>query len=230
MNHGADTMTEREPFSGREAIRAAGDGLSAIGAGLVLVGLWRALIVLDVLPRSAGSWWPLALLAVAGWLTVRRRRAAATTLTLIGGSLLVILNVPGEYFWPSLLMLVGVAVIVGAIRGRRMIDDFPGISGVAMFSDRDFQVGHGDPVQPLVAVFGETSARLHGLTAPGDVVTCVSVFGSTTLTVPENVEVEIRPLAVFGDVRAPAPPVGPAAGVVRVRGTAVFGDVRIRRA
>jgi hypothetical protein len=215
--------------SGREAVRAAGDSLTALGAVLVLLGLWRTGVVLGLLPEHLNRWWPVTLLVVAAWLVSRDRRAAATTMATIGTALLVIVAVPGEYFWPSLLMVVGALLIIATVRGRRFIDDFAGGSGIALFSDRDLDVAHGDPTQPVVAVFGESSARLHGPTLPDEVVTCVSVFGSTTLTVPYDVQVEICPLAVFGDVRAPAPADLPTRGVVRVRGTAVFGDVRIRR-
>ncbi|MFA9432205.1 hypothetical protein [Egicoccus sp. AB-alg2] len=214
--------------SGAEALDAAGDGLSALGAILVLAGLWRALIVTAVLPAQAGTWWPLVIVLAGLWLASRGRRGPATTLVAIGVGLLVVLNVPGEFFWPSLLIVFGALAILGAVSGRRFVDDFPGAAGVALFSDRDVHVAPGDPAQPLVAVFGEAAAHLHGPSQ--DFVSCLAVFGSTTLTVPRDVVVEVRPTAVFGDVRSPAPPEGPTNGTVQVRATSVFGDVRIQRA
>ncbi|GGI03615.1 LiaF transmembrane domain-containing protein [Egicoccus halophilus] len=231
MNHHATTDPSTVPPSGRDAVRAAGDGLTALGLVLVASGLWAGLAALEVLPPGTGSWWPVLLLAAAGWLAGRGRRSAAGTMAVVGTVLLVVTNVPGEYLWPASLIALGVLVIAGAARGRRLLHDFPGVSGIALFDDREVEVADGAPLQPLVAVFGETSADLHGLPAGDEVVNCVAVFGSTTLTVPRDVDVEVRPLAVFGDVRTPVPTTGtPARGVVRVRGTAVFGDVRIRRA
>jgi len=214
--------------SGPDTLDAAGDGLTALGAVLVLTGLWRALIVTAVLPPEAGSWWPTVLLATAGWLLVRGRRAPATTLALFGVGLLVIVNVPGEFFWPTLLIVAGVYAVAATLAGRTLGEGIPGGSGVALFSDRDLHVAAGQPVQPLIAVFGEVGAHLQGPVP--DVVRCLAVFGSTTLTVPDDVAVQVRPTSVFGDVRSPAPPSGPVRGTVRVRATSVFGDVRIRRA
>lgn len=214
--------------SGPDTLDAAGDGLTALGAVLVLTGLWRALVVTSVLPAEAGSWWPTVLLATAAWLLVRGRRGPATTLGMIGAGLLVVVNVPSGYFWPTLLIVAGVYAVAMTLAGRNLGDDLPGGSGVALFSDRDLHVAAGQPVQPLIAVFGETDARLQGPVP--DVVRCLAVFGNTTLTVPDDVAVQVRPTSVFGDVRSPAPPAGPIGGTVRVRATSVFGDVRIRRA
>jgi len=213
---------------GPDTLDAAGDGLTALGAVLVLTGLWRALVVTSLLPAEAGSWWPTVLLATAAWLLARGRRGPATTLALLGAGLLVVVNVPSGYFWPTLLIIAGVYAVAMTLAGRNLGDDLPGGSGVALFSDRDLHVADGQPVQPLIAVFGEAGAQLQGPVP--DVVRCLAVFGSTTLTVPDDVAVQVRPTSVFGDVRSPAPASGPIRGTVRVRATSVFGDVRIRRA
>lgn len=229
--NGARPMTQTPaPRSGFEAVRAAGDSLSALGAVLVLLGVWRAVIVLSLVPAEAGPWWPGALVLVGGWLATRARGGAAITLTVIGAGLLVVTNVPGEYFGPALLITIGALVVLGTFSGRRLLNDFPGLSGVALFSDRDVQVAPDDPAQPLIALFGEAEADLRGRGPDGDVVTCMAVFGSARLTVARDLTVEVSPLAVFGDVKTPAPPTGPSNGKVRVRAVAVFGDVSIRRA
>lgn len=228
---GARPMTDHPaPVSGRDAVRAAGDGLSALGAVLVLLGLWRALLVLEVLPATAASWWPAVLVLVSVWLATRRRRGAAITLAALGTGLLVVTNVPGEFFGPALLITVGALVVLGTISGRRVMTDFPGVAGVALFSDREVQVAPGDPAQPLIAVFGAAESTLVGPGPQGDVVTCAAVFGSAKLTVPRDVVVAVSPLAVFGDVKTPPPPTGTPAGTLRVRAMAVFGDVEVRRA
>jgi hypothetical protein len=213
-----------------DPFRAAGDGLTALGAVFVLLGLFRAAIVLGLVPADAGSWWPAALLFVAAWLVARGLRAPAFTLTTIGTGLLIVTNVPGDYIWPALLIFVGVLLVAGTVTGRRLVADFPGIEGVAVFGDRDLRLAAGEPARPLVALFGETDGELVGPRADGESLRCLAVFGECTLTVPRDVAVEVSPLAVFGDVRTPEPPPGPTTGRVRVRATAVFGDVRILRA
>ncbi|HSK24067.1 MAG TPA: hypothetical protein VK906_12860 [Egicoccus sp.] len=225
--------TTSTPVSRRriDAFRAAGDGLSAIGAVLVLLGLFRALIVLDVVPDEAGSWWPAALLLVAAWLVTRGLRAPALTMGTIGTGLLIVTNVPGEYIWPALLIFLGVLLVGGTVTGRRWLADFPGIEGVAVFGDRDLRLAPGEPLRPLVALFGETEGELVGPRTDGESLRCLALFGECTLTVPRDLVVEVSPLAVFGDGRTPEPPTTAAApGRVRVRATSVFGDVRILRA
>ena len=213
-----------------DAFRAAGDGLTALGAVLVLLGLFRALSVLDALPEAARSWWPAAFVVVALWLLARGHRGPAVTLGSIGAGLLIVTNVPGEYVWPALLIVVGALVVMGTVTGRRQVSNFPGIAGVALFTDRDVHLAPGEPSRPLIAVFGEANGLLHGPGPEGDVVRCLAIFGEATLTVPRHVIVDVSPTAVFGDVRTPEPPTATPAGRVRVQATAVFGDVRIHRA
>lgn len=214
-----------------DPFRAAGDGLSAIGAVLVLLGLLQAAVVLDLLPDGAGSWWPAALLVVAAWLVVRGLYAPAVTMGMLGAGLLIVINVPGEYVWPALFIFAGLVLVIGTIGGRRFLADFPGIEGVAVFGDRDVRLVPGEPAQPLVALFGETAGELIGPRPDGESLRCLALFGECTLTVPRDLVVEVSPLAVFGDVRTPEPATTtPTTGRVRVRATSVFGDVRILRA
>lgn len=215
---------------GSDAFQAAGDGLTALGGVLVLLGLFRTLIVLEVLPDTAGSWWPATFVIVALWLLARGHRRPAMTLGSIGAGLLLVTTVPGDYGWPSLLIVVGALVVMGTVTGQRLLSDFPSIAGVALFTDRDVHLAPGEPSRPLIAVFGEANGMLHGPGLEGDVVRCLAVFGEATLTVPPDVIVDVSPAAVFGDVRTPEPPTARPVGRVRVQATAIFGDVRIHRA
>lgn len=226
MEKTMDTTVSRP---GRDAFRAAGDGLTALGAVLVLLGVFRALIVLETVPDAVGSWWPALLVAVAVWLFVRGHRGPAATLGAIGVGLLVVTNVPGEYVWPALLIVAGVLLVLAATTGSRLLGGFPGIAGIALFTDRDVQLVPGEPSHPLIALFGEANGHLHGLGPEGDVVRCLAIFGEATLTVPHDIIVDVSPTAVFGDVRTPEPPTGRPDGRVRVQAIAIFGDVRIQR-
>lgn len=209
--------------------RAAGDGLTALGALLVLLGLFRALIVLEALPETAAAWWPAHFIIVAMWMLARGHRGPAVTLGAIGAGLLIVSNVPAEYVWPALLIVVGALVLMGTITGRQLPSNFPGLASVALFTDRDIHLAPGGPSSPLIAVFGEANGMLPGPGAGRDVVRCIAIFGEATLTIPRDINLDVSPTAVFGDVRTPEPPTGTPAGRVRVRATAVFGDVRIRR-
>ena len=224
----AETGTAAAPFQ-----RPLASGLTALGAVLVVLGLGRALIVLDVVPEEAaawaGDWWPLTLVVAGVWLAAAGRRAMGTVLIIIGGVLLLTTAVPEGFVAPVLLIGLGVLFLAGAVGGRRWMLGGP---NVAVFDDVDVtgrQIADGEPTRSFVAVFGDASGRLDPALVGMGPVDCLAVFGDVEVDVPPDVAVELTQTAVFGDVEAPAPPAGEVSATVAVRATAVFGEVQLRR-
>lgn len=224
----AKTDTAPAPFQ-----RPIASGLTAVGAVLVVLGLGRALIVLEVLPDEvaawAGNWWPAAFVVAGVWLSAAGRRALGTVLILLGGVLLLTTAVPEGFVAPFLLIGLGVLFLAGAVGGRRWVI---GGSNVAVFEDvelTDRRMSDGEPTRSFVAVFGEASGRLDPELVGTGPVDCLAVFGDVEVEVPSEVDVVLTETAVFGDVKAPAPPTGEVTATVTVRATAVFGDVELRR-
>ncbi len=222
----ADTV--RLPFQ-----RPLASGLTAIGAVLVVLGLGRALIVLEVLPDEvaawAGDWWPAAFVVAGVWLSTAGRRAIGTVLILGGGVLLLTTAVPEGFVAPALLIGLGVLFLAGAVGGRRWVVGGP---NVAIFDDVDItgrRSSDEEPTRSFVAVFGDATGRLDPALVGTGPVDCLAVFGDVEVEVPPDVAVDLTQTAVFGDVTAPQPPTGEVSATVAVRATAVFGEVELRR-
>lgn len=210
--------------------RPLASGLTVTGVVLLVLGVGRALLVLEVLPPSIGTalarWWPAVLVVGGVWLAWRGRRVTGTALALLGVLLLVITVVPDGFVGPTLLILVGALLLVGATGGRRWV---LGGGAVALFDDLRVGSDGTPPARSYVAVFGESEGRLEPSLADAGLVECLAVFGDVQVRVPAEVAVELSQTAIFGDVVAPGPPRSPATATVEVRATAVFGDVKLLR-
>ncbi len=215
--------------------RPLASGLTVIGTLLIVLGVGRALVALEVLPAEVATflsdWWPAALVIAGIVLAVAGRRASGTVLVLLGGLLLLTTAVPEGFVAPVLLIGLGVLFLATALGGRRWLVGGP---TVAVFDDVDARTlgdraDRDQPTRSFVAVFGEASGRLDPAQVGGGPVECLAVFGDVEVDVPGDVAVELTQTAVFGDVRAPEPPAGEVVATVVVRATSVFGDVRLRR-
>ena len=210
--------------------RPLASGLTIAGVVLIVLGLGRALLVLEVLPAEVadvvGTWWPAVLVAGGGWLVARGRRVTGTVLALVGVLLLVSTVVPEGFVGPTLLIGLGLLLLFGATGGRRWM---LGGGTVALFDDVRSGSDGAPPSRSYVAVFGESEGRLDPSLADEGVVECLAVFGDVRVRVPADVAVELSETAVFGDVRSPEPARVPTVATVAVRATAVFGDVKLLR-
>lgn len=210
--------------------RPLASGLTIMGTVLLVLGVGRALLVLEILPDAIGAvvatWWPVGVVAVGVWLALGGRRVTGTALGLLGVLLLVITAVPDGFVGPTLLILVGLLLLWGATGGRRWV---LGGGAVALFDDLRVGADGAPPARSYVAVFGESEGRLEPSLAQEGIVECLAVFGDVQVRVPADVAVELSQTAVFGDVWAPGPPPGPVTATLEVRATAVFGDVKLVR-
>lgn len=210
--------------------RPLASGLTIAGVVLLVLGIGRALLVLEVLPPAVGAavarWWPVVLVVGGIWLARRGRRVTGTALGLLGVLLLVITVVPDGFVGPTLLILIGLLLLWGATGGRQWV---LGGGAVALFDDLRVGSDGTPPARSYVAVFGESEGRLEPALAQDGIVECLAVFGDVQVHVPAEVAVELSQTAIFGDVWAPEPPRVPATTTLEVRATAVFGDVKLVR-
>lgn len=210
--------------------RPLASGLTVTGVVLLVLGIGRALLVLEVLPPAVGEavarWWPVILVLGGLWLVRGGRRVTGTALGLLGVLLLIVIVVPDGFVGPTLLILVGALLLFGATGGRQWL---LGGGAVALFDDLRAGSDGTPPARSYVAVFGEAEGRLEPALADEGIVECLAVFGDVQVRVPPQVAVELSQTAVFGDVSAPAPPRGPVTTTLEVRATAVFGDVKLVR-
>ncbi len=224
---------QRRIVAGAPAVavqRPLASGLTVVGAALVLFGLGRGLVVLEVLPEQlsevVSEWWPTLLVLAAAWLVVTGRRVTGVALGLLGLLLLGSRVLPDGTFLPVLLIALGVVFLVGAGGGRRWL---LGGGAIALFDD--VRTGGADTpaARSYVAVFGDARGRLEPTVADEGPVECLAVFGDVQVEVPSDAAVVLSETAVFGDVQAPQPPRGAVTSTVHVRATAVFGEVQLIR-
>ncbi|MFP4234699.1 MAG: LiaF transmembrane domain-containing protein, partial [Nitriliruptoraceae bacterium] len=214
------------------AQRPLASGLTTVGVLLLLAGVSRLLVDLEVLPTSAAdalaTWWPAVLVGAGGWLVLAGRRALGVVTLILGVLLLAPRVIPAAFIVPALLIVTGLLLLLGAGRGRRWLVGRPGL--VALLGDQhDRDDGRPPAHGAYVAVFGDAGGRLDPDAAAQGPIECVAVFGTVTVVVPPQVQVTVAGTAVLGDVRTPAPPRAPVRAVVPVRATAILGDVHLQR-
>ena len=185
----------------------------------VLLGVW-ALVQSDF--RDVGG--PLTLIVVAGTVQL-------LALGLVTGSTI-------RAWWPLLVVLFGLSIIFGHWRQRGRVpvvadEDFD-LLGVFGGSERrvtsqSFRGG------TATAIFGGVDVDLRDATIverPA-VVTATALFGGVELKVPEEWEVHVDALPVFGAVedermRRPVDPDRPAGPDLIVSGFVAFGGISVK--
>jgi hypothetical protein len=166
-----------------------GFGLFLAGA-LVVYGAYRL-----VTERARHLLWPgAALLVGSGWLLVEVN---------------VLTAAQAEQFWPALVVLFGLSLLLGRRRGAVVTTTGTGESSVT-------------------AVFEDARLDLRGVELPrGSRVDAVAVFDDAEVVVPEEWVVVVEAATVFGgmqDLRRSRPAGEPD---LVIDGVALFGDIRI---
>lgn len=204
-------------------------GLTLVGILFIVLGILRAIALLDVLPAGVdaalASWWPLILVIAGVWWARAGHRITGTALTLAGTVMLLFTAVPPGFKWPALFILLGALLIWGATGGRRWLN----ADHASLLAQHAGTGGWKSAGRSCVAIFGEASTRLHPGLAEGGPVDCLAVFGNVQVEVPADIAVDLSETAIFGDVRSSRPPAGNVNATVKVRATAVFGDVSLTR-
>ena len=139
---------------------------------------------------------------------------------------------------PIIVVLIGLKLIIGGIVGERSSEVFKRIresggtpkNGTAVFSGSD--IGFSGEVfegARLTAVFGGVDCDLRGAVIEKDcVIDAAAVFGGITVTVPEGLNVIIRPTTMFGGVSDDrANKVSSGGPTLYINATGIFGGVGI---
>lgn len=230
MAGGDTTRTPIDRGPDRGVGRPVGNSLTVVGTFLIVIGAWSILRAVGLLPDAfaevVGDWWGLALVLGGGWMFWHGRRATGAVLMVVGALNLTFTLVPGRLLGPVLLIGAGIVLVTGAMGGRRWFG--PG-AGAALFDEVLGPRFRDRSTRSIVAIFNEAERAIDASFDARGVVECLAVFGDVKVTVPHDVVLELRQTAVFGDVRAPEPPIGTTVATVQVRATAVFGDVRLIR-
>jgi predicted membrane protein len=211
-------------------------------AGLLIAvgGLWL-LDAAHVLSASAviGSWWPVAVIALAVIAAVSERRVGLGPVVLLVIGVLLLLNqldlvAVGAILWPIVAVVVGILLLVrrGQWGGEREQwsdrQDVVALLGGSTTKSRAPHFRHAN----VSAVFGGATLDLSDAhLEPGARVDAVALFGGVDIIVPEGWRVSVSGVPIFGGYEdktkgdGPPPPDAPE---LTVSATAIFGGVGVK--
>lgn len=185
--------------------------------GLVLVILGIALVAnqFDVIPFRFRdvlfSWQAFLILLGVIFLSSRDKKVTGYILIGIGGFFILpeFINVPDIYrnlFWPVFLIIIGIVILFGRgyfFEKRHNIsgDDINYLSDINIFGGHDrFVTSENFKGGSIVSIFGggKYDFRNTTLSKERNILEVITIFGGGKLVVPEDWDVKIEVLALFG--------------------------------
>jgi hypothetical protein len=227
-----------ERTAGEEAIEMTPVRLW-IGLVLVTLGVFGVLDATGTLESTDAieRWWPIAIIG-AGLLVMadHRRISVGPTIVVVLGSVLLA-NQQGwtteDLLGPALLVLIGLAVLAGATRGRRTKGgEISAGSPLAIFGgstikDRSAHLTHAE----ATALFGGATLDLREAHIDDEAtVDATAIFGAVDVLVPRGWRVSLGGLPIFGgydDKTGENGALPDNAPRLNVRATAIFGGVDV---
>lgn len=224
-------------------------GRLTTGGIIVLIGLLLLLTTTNVIEmRSVWEWIPLLFVLLGVWALVGsqfRNLVGPVMIIAIAGAFFarnvgIITDDAAGTWWPLFVVLFGVLVIISRSRRRQRLElDGYGAAreatAVAVFgSDKRRLTTDQFTGAELVAVFGDAGLDLRDATirARPAIVEAVSVFGDTEIRVPNDWDVRVETLTIFGEFVDRRPRQGDGRRdhddpELVVTGVSFFGDVEI---
>lgn len=180
-----------------------------IGVLFLVFGLGILLHQLDVWDFGdiVRTWWPLILI-VFGIFQLNNRTHSSPVfglmIILIGGLFLlnewIDVNLIA-YIWPLIFIFIGLTIIFSRTKHDKVLDSNHSIESFSLFSgtnlrsqSNNFQGGS------IFALFGgaEVDLRDTVISDKGATFELTAIFGGISIVVPENVQIEISGLPIFG--------------------------------
>ena len=212
--------------------------------GIILVVIGSVLIArnfgwLDYdFTRHLISW--QMLLVVIGLFNLARG-AYTPAIVLISIGLFFLVDIPDDFkenFWPALIILVGVVFILQWRRSPKSDHNFPNegktnstdyLDETAIFGGRTVSVV-SDNFQggKITSIFGGSKINLlYSKPIPGCTIDVANIFGGSKLTVPEDWNIKIEVVSIFGgfDDKRSASVIARSntSKIVVIKGTCIFG-------
>lgn len=217
-------------------------GILLVAIGAVLIARNYGLLDYEF-SRILISW--QMLLIVIGLFNLARR-AYTPAIILIGIGLFFLIDFPDNFrenFWPMLIVLVGVSFILqwrrspnhhhnhihGNDYGQEYSKSTDYLDETAIFGGRTISVV-SDNFQggKITSIFGGSKINLlYSKPVPGCIIDVANIFGGTKLTVPEDWNVKIEVVSIFGgfDDKRSASVISRTGNgkIVVIKGTCIFG-------
>lgn len=206
------------------------------GACVIAFGTLLLLDRLHITDNALGMWWPLLLIVIGIVMLVSDRRNLWGIALIVGGGLfqlraleMIDIN-PWEFFWPVIIILVGLSIILNRSRrpevSARQSDDASAIFGGVdlMSASEDYQGGNA------TAVLGGVKIDMRKAIIKKEATLTVFVLcGGIELIVPEGVVVKPQATCILGGIENKYPATATKnAPVLYVAGTVTMGGIEIK--
>lgn len=179
-----------------------------IGLFLIVFGVGFLLHQANVWDFTAilATWWPLIIIMIGfiQLINFSYSNFSGFLFITIGGLLLINQWVDvnlSAYIWPLILIFVGLAFMFSRFNYEKELHSDETIHTFSVFSGADVRCQTNDfKGGNVTAIFGgaEIDLRDIAISKEGAVLDLLAVFGGMTITVPENVKVQVSGIPIFG--------------------------------
>lgn len=202
-----------------------------VGLVLLALGVFGILDATNVLDSGAavGRWWPVALVGLGIVAMAAQRRVSLGPVVIALAGLVLLMGslgwATGDVLWPTVLVCVGIAVLVG-LRRHHGTRTPVAVFGGTTTRERTQHLQHAD----VSAIFGGATLDLRQAHVDREAsIDAFALFGGVEVLVPEGWRVSVGGLPFMGGIvdKTENDGLSDDAPVLTVNGTALFGAVEI---
>ena len=180
-----------------------------LGIIIIVIGLGFLLDQANVISfiDILSHWWPLIFIVIGFLQLVTQAQSATLTgplFIMIGAILLLNEWMDSQiflYLWPLVIIYIGIIIIFYRPKHNKNVNKDNMLDSISLFSGAEIK-SQSNPFQGgnILAVFGGTDIDLRDAVIVDEEITIeiTTVFGGVSLKVPENVQVEVSGIPIFG--------------------------------
>lgn len=180
-----------------------------LGIIIIVIGLGFLLDQANVISfiDILSHWWPLIFIVIGFLQLVTQAQSATLTgplFIMIGAILLLNEWTDSQiflYLWPLVIIYIGIIIIFYRPKHNKNVNKDNMLDSISLFSGAEIK-SQSNPFQGgnILAVFGGTDIDLRDAVIVDEEITIeiTTVFGGVSLKVPDNVQVEVSGIPIFG--------------------------------